>query len=149
MLWKKGWIENRRSGEAKVAQLLDYRLLSAAEFQTLLGGSAYSSTGIAHGTVAQLMGRLLNADLADLSDGRVTVCGPNNLQPGYHMEVQLFLSDYHCKLKFLAEAVSVRFSEEMKEMVFRAGAKVRAVNKPDMDLLLRIIEKQKSPRGNP
>jgi hypothetical protein len=141
--WKKGWIENRRSGAAQVSQLLDYRLLPEAAFHSLLTDPLYSGTGLNHGAVAKLMAQLLNADIADLSNGTVIVCGPDNIQQGNHLEIQLFLSDYHCKLKFLALAVNIHFGEEMKEMVFRAGIKVQSVNKLDMDLLSRVMEKQK------
>jgi hypothetical protein len=89
------------------------------------------------------MGQTLNADISDLSNGSVSLCSPNNLQRGYLLEIQLFLSDYHCKLKFLAEAISVQFKEEMKEMVFAVGIKVLAVNKHDMDLVSAIMAKQK------
>lgn len=144
MSWKKGWIENRRSGAAKVSQLVDYRVVRAEEFQQLAGDRLYSHTGLNHGASSQMMGKLLRCDLPDLYNGNILICGPDPLQQGFHLEIQLTLSNYNCKLKFIAEAVAVHMDAEMKEMVFSAGIKALAVNKDDVDLLNRIIERQKN-----
>ncbi len=143
MFWKKGWIENRRRKTAQDPLMMDYRVVPAAEFLTLTGSPHYAHTSLHHSAIAKLLGQLLQADVPDLFNGNVMICSANSIQQGYHLEAQLFLSDYHCKLKFLAEATVIHMDQEMKEMVFSAGIRVLSVNKEDMDLLNRIIERQK------
>ncbi len=147
MLWKKGWIENRRSGAGTIHQLVDYNILRGDDFQYLTSSPHYSHTGLSHGAVAQVMAKLLNCGAPDLFNGVIMVCGPDPIQRGHHLEVQMHLSHYNCKLKFLAKAVTVQMAAEMKEMVFSAGVKILAAHKADVELLNRIIEKQK-PQGS-
>ena len=142
MQWKKGWIENRHTG-TKVNQLVDYYVLRGDDFQHLFSSRYYSHTGIHHGSIAGVLAKLLRCEPADLLNGTIMVCGPDSIQVGYHMEVQVTLQNYNCRLKFIAEALAVQMDPEMKEMVFSAGVKVLAVNQDDLELLNRIIEQQK------
>jgi hypothetical protein len=142
MQWKKGWIENRKTA-AKVNQLVDYYVLRGEDSQFLASSPNYAHTGIHHGTIGGVLAKLLKCEPADLEDGTIMVCGPDSIQEGFHMEVQMTLQNYNCKLKFIAEAVAVQMEPEMKEMVFSAGVKVLAANKADMELLNRIIEQKK------
>jgi len=144
MSWKKGWIENRRSGASKVSQLVEFRVIPAAEFPHYSKDRLYGSTTLHNAAIARLLSQLLHCDVADLSNGSVHVCGQDPLQQGQHLEVQLDLTTYKCKFKFILESIQVEFKEEMKEMVFSAGMKALAVNKDDMDLLSRIIEIKKN-----
>lgn len=142
MLWRKGWLQNRkRSG--KVNQLVDYYILRGEDSQNLASSPNYAHTGIHHGNFAGVLAKLLKCEPADLENGTIMVCGPDSIQEGFHMEVQMTLQNYNCKLKFIAEAVAVQMEPEMKEMVFSAGVKILAANKNDLELLNRIIEQQK------
>ena len=144
MSWKKGWIENRRSGATKVSQLVEFRIVPPAEFPRLAGDRLYGHTTLHNGAIARMLAQLLHCEVADLSNGSVHVCGQDPLQKGQHLEVLLDLPHYKCKLKFILETIEVHFDAEMKEMVFSAGMKALAVNKDDMDLLSRIIEMKKN-----
>jgi hypothetical protein len=147
MSWKKGWIENRQSGASKVSQLVEFRVIPAAEFQHLAGDALYAHTTLRNPAIARLLGQLLHCEASDLFNGSVHVCGQDPTQQGQHLEVQLELKSYNTKLKFIVEAIQVHFDAEMKEMVFSAGMKAIAVNKDDMDLLNRIIELKKKVSG--
>lgn len=144
MFWKKGWIENRLNRSAKINQLVDFRILRGEEFQTMSSQRLYSHTGINHGGIAQMMAKLLHCEVADLSNGNILVCGQDPIQKGYHLEVQLTLSHYDCKMRFLVEAAVIQLAAEMKEMVFSAGIKIMSVNKDDIEMLNRIIDQQKN-----
>lgn len=142
MQWKKGWIENRHTG-VKANQLVDYYVLRGGDYENLSSSRFYAHTGIHHGSIAGVLAKLLRCEPAELLNGTILVCGPDSIQVGYHMEVQFALPNYNCRLKFIAEALTVQMDPEMKEMVFSAGVKVLAVNKDDLEILNRIIEQQK------
>ena len=143
MSWKKGWIENRQSGASKVSQLVEFRLVPPSEFPHLAGDRLYGHTKLSNSSIARMLAQLLHCQTEELFNGSVHICGQDPMQKGQHMEVQLDLPHYKCKLKFILETIEVHFDAEMKEMVFSAGMKALAVNKDDMELLTRVIELRK------
>jgi hypothetical protein len=143
MGWKKGWIEDRRSGKNPTPQLVDYRVLAIPDFTTLSHDANYSKTTIRNSSIANMMAQLLHVPVEDIVAGQITFCSQEPLKPGMHMEFLLLLPNYNTKLKFLVETTKVDFQAEMKEMVFSAGMAILAINKSDMELLTRIIENKK------
>ena len=58
MSWKKGWIENRQSGASKVSQLVEFRVIPAAEFSHLAGDNLYAHTTLRNPAIARLLSRV-------------------------------------------------------------------------------------------
>ncbi len=138
---KKGWIENPAHPREPI--LTDYRVLPASDAVLILKDPQYSKTPFKGQDLARTIAYLLKSQPEELTAGKLRYCSQEPLRDGMVLEVTLFLADYHCKLKFLAQTNAVGFEAEMKEMVFSVGMTVLAVNRGDLELFSKIIENRK------
>jgi hypothetical protein len=134
---RKGWIET--PSHPKDPILTDYRVVGAPEAALLLKEPQYSKTAFHGNDLVRTISHLLKSQPEEVTGGKLIYCSQDPLREGMFIEISLFLQDYHCKLKFVAQTQKVDFKPEMKEMVFSVGMIILAVNRGDLELFSQII----------
>jgi c-di-GMP-binding flagellar brake protein YcgR len=140
---KTGWMEKRQY-ERIVANLkVQYRMVEEKDAKKVLKHSSYKDSAVEHLPELAKKSHVYHAVTRDLSLGGLALVSDHPFPIGSVAEVGLQLPHYKTILKFLAEVVRSDSFTEMQRTLHRAGLRILAINRDDVDHIGRYLHIKK------
>jgi hypothetical protein len=149
MTFHKGYMEQRRHERVNASLKISYRILDASEKDSALHQPRYSETKAEHLPHLAQKFQVYHAVTRDISEGGLSIMGDQVFSLGQHIEVSITLPQYNVPITFLTEVMRAGSFFELGKTKFNAGVKILALNREDMDRLMRFLlaEKLKQQMG--
>src|SRR5581483_8560981 len=149
MTIQKGWMEQRRHERVAATLKISYRVLDEQEKNGALNLPRYNQTKAEHLPSLSQKFHVYHAVTRDISEGGLSVMGEAPFQNGQHIEVSILLPQYNVPITFLTEVMRAGSYFELGKTMYNAGVKILALNREDMDRLMKYVlaEKLKQQMG--
>jgi hypothetical protein len=141
--YQSGYMEQRRHERVNTSLKVTYRVLNQQEGHSALTQSRYSETKAEHLPSLSQKFQVYNAVTRDISEGGLSVMGDQPFAQGQHIEVSMLLPQYNVPVTFLTEVMRANSFFELGKTKYNAGVKILAVNREDMDRLMKYLLAQK------
>src|SRR6185295_5661392 len=143
MITKNGWMEKRQHERVVATLKIEYRMFVEGDAKKILKGASYKETTVDQLASLSKNSTLYHAVTRDISLGGMALIGEHPFPIGAVVEVGLHLPHYKTVLKFAAEIVRSDSFVEMQRTMHRAGLKILAINRADMDHITRFLHIKK------
>jgi hypothetical protein len=149
MSFQSGYMEQRRHERVNATLKVTYRVLNSQEGHSALTQARYSETKAEHLPALSQKFQVYNAVTRDISEGGLSVMGDQPFAQGQHIEVSMLLPQYNVPVTFLTEVMRANSFFELGRTKYSAGVKILALNREDMDRLMKYLlaEKLKQQMG--
>ncbi len=142
LFMRKGWIESRLPGRQKATILLEYHVMTTADYEAMAKTADYSHTRVS-GALASSMAALFSVTTLQLVDDGLMFCSQEPFKEGQELELTVVVPKWKTRLRFLGKIAAIRLDQEMKEVIFSASLKLAAAHQADLKRLTDAIEKSK------
>lgn len=149
MTFQKGYMEQRRHERVNASLKVTYRILNDQEKDAALSQPRYSETKAEHLPSLSQKFHVYHAVTKDISEGGLSIMGEQPFTMGQQVEVSMLLPQYNVPITFLTEVMRAGSFFELGKTHFSAGVKILALNREDMDRLMKYLlaEKLKQQMG--
>jgi hypothetical protein len=143
MTIQKGWMEQRHHERVAATLKISYRVLDDKEKSGALNQPRYSQTKAEHLPHLSQKFQVYHAVTRDISEGGLSVTGELPFSEGQHVEVSIVLPQYNVPITFLTEVMRAGSFFELGKTMYNAGVKILALNREDMDRLMKYVLSEK------
>jgi len=139
----QGWMEKRQFERVDAAIKVAYRVIPKSELVKYLTDSAYRESTTDRLPELSKKSPTMSAVTKDISMGGLSVMGETEFPPDSALEVFLYLPAYPSPITMIAEIVRTQTTGSSLGDMFRAGLKILAINKQDINRLDRFLLAEK------
>jgi hypothetical protein len=143
MVSEKGWMEQRRHERVSATVNITYRVLNVEEKVNVLNYPRYKDTGVIHLPKLAKKFHSYHAVTKDISEGGLSITGPNPFKIGEWVEVSMQPPKYKTPVVMLAEVKWIKSYTQMGKAYYNAGVVVLALDSDSMDSLSRYLLSEK------
>jgi hypothetical protein len=143
MAMNMGWMEKRQYERVDAAIKVSYRVLSKEELVQNLVNPAYRESTVDRLPEISKKSPTMSAVTKDISMGGLSLFGENEFPPDSALEILLYLPAYPSPISMIAEVVRTQETSSATGELFRAGLKILAINKQDINRLDRFLLAEK------
>jgi hypothetical protein len=143
MSTKSGWMEKRKHERVVATLKIQYRMFEEGDAKKILKDASYKETTVDQLSSLSKNSPLYHAVTRDISLGGMSLIGEHAFPIGAVVEVGLQLPHYKTVLKFAAEVVRSDSFVEMQRTMHRAGLKILAINRGDLEHISRFLHIKK------
>ncbi len=143
MTMQKGWMEQRRHERVAATLKISYRILDAKEKDGILQQPRYNQTTADQLPHLAQKFHAYHAVTKDISEGGLSVSGEHPFNQGDQVEISLQLPQYNVSVTILAEVMRASSFFELGKTMYNAGVKILALNREDMDRLMKYLLSEK------
>ncbi len=143
MTIQKGWMEQRRHERVATTLKISYRILEDSEKAGTLEQPRYNQTKAEHLPNLSQRFQVYHAVTRDISEGGLSINGEKPFIQGQHVEMSIVLPQYNVPVTFLTEVMRAGSFFEMGKTMYSAGVKILALNREDMDRLMKYVLSEK------
>lgn len=143
MAMQKGWMEQRRHERVAATLKISYRVLDSQEKDGILQQPRYNQTTAEQLPQLAQKFHAYHAVTKDISEGGLSVSGEHPFTQGEHVEISLQLPQYNVAVTILAEVMRATSFFELGKTMYSAGVKILALNREDMDRLMKYLLSEK------
>jgi hypothetical protein len=143
MTIQKGWMEQRRHERVAATLKISYRILEESEKEGTINQPRYNQTLAEHLPHLSQKFHVYHAVTRDISEGGLSINGEKPFTQGQHVEISITLPQYNVPVTFLTEVMRAGSFFEMGKTMYSAGVKILALNREDMDRLMKYVLSEK------
>ncbi len=143
MTIQKGWMEQRRFERVAATLKISYRILDDSEKDGAINLPRYSQTKAEHLPHLSQKFQVYHAVTRDISEGGLSINGEKPFTVGQHVEISIVLPQYNVPVTFLTEVMRAGSFFELGKTMYNAGVKILALNREDMDRLMKYVLSEK------
>jgi len=143
MTMQKGWMEQRRHERVAATLKISYRVLDSQEKDGILQQPRYNQTTADHLPHLAQKFHAYHAVTRDISEGGLSISGEHPFNQGDHVEISLQLPQFNVAVTILAEVARSSSFFELGKTMHNAGVKILALNREDMDRLMKFLLSEK------
>jgi hypothetical protein len=143
MTIQKGWMEQRSHERISATLKVSYRVLNEQEKNGALDLPRYNQTKAEHLPSLSAKFHVYHAVTRDISEGGFSVMGEQPFTQGQQVEVSIVLPQYNVPITFLTEVMRAGTYFELGKTMYNAGVRILALNREDMDRLMKFVLSQK------
>jgi hypothetical protein len=151
MAIQQGWMEQRRHERVAASLKISYRILDDTEKSGTINEPRYNQTKAEHLPHLSQKFHVYHAVTRDISEGGLSISGELPFAQGQHVELSIMLPQYKVPVTFLTEVMRCGSFFELGKTMYSAGVKILALNREDMDRLMKYVlsEKLRQQAGKP
>ena len=143
MSMNMGWMEKRQFERVDAAIKVSYRVIPKSELVRHLTDSAYRESTTDRLPELSKKSPTMHAVTKDISMGGLSLFGETEFPPDSALEIFLYLPTYPSPITMIAEILRTQASSSSTGELFRAGLKILAINKQDINRLDRFLLAEK------
>jgi hypothetical protein len=143
MTFQKGYMEQRRHERVNASLKITYRILDSHEKESAIHQPRYSETKAEHLPSLSQKFQVYHAVTRDISEGGLSFMGEQPFSVGQNVELSIHLPQYNVPVTFLTEVMRAGSQFELGRTTFSAGVKILALNREDMDRLMKYVLAEK------
>ncbi len=143
MTIQKGWMEQRRHERVAATLKISYRILDDNEKAGTINQPRYNQTKAEHLPHLSQKFQVYHAVTRDISEGGLSISGEKPFAQGQHVELSIVLPQYNVQVTFLTEVMRSGSFFELGKTMYNAGVKILALNREDMDRLMKYVLSEK------
>jgi len=143
MTIQKGWMEQRRHERVAATLKISYRILEESEKEGTINQPRYNQTLAEHLPHLSQKFHVYHAVTRDISEGGLSINAEKPFTQGQPVEISITLPQYNVPVTFLTEVMRAGSFFEMGKTMYSAGVKILALNREDMDRLMKYVLSEK------